>query len=44
MWIIKGPGLPVQPAFGYEVNDKYIEKISAQFGLTFDRRTEWESS
>ena len=23
--------------FGYEVNDKYIEKISAQFGLTFDR-------
>lgn len=23
--------------FGYEVNDKYIEKISTQFGLTFDR-------
>lgn len=23
--------------FGYEVNDKYIEKISAQLGLTFDR-------
>ena len=23
--------------FGYEVNDKYIKKISAQFGLTFDR-------
>ena len=23
--------------FGYEVNDQYIEKISAQFGLTFDR-------
>lgn len=23
--------------FGYEVNDKYIEKISAQFGLMFDR-------
>ncbi len=23
--------------FGYEVNDKYIEKISGQFGLTFDR-------
>jgi len=23
--------------FGYEVNDKYIEKISGQFGLNFDR-------
>lgn len=23
--------------FGYEVNDKYIEKISSQFGLAFDR-------
>ncbi len=23
--------------FGYEVNDQYIEKISAQFGLVFDR-------
>ncbi len=23
--------------FGYEVNKKYIEKISSQFGLTFDR-------
>ncbi len=23
--------------FGYEVNDKYIEKISAQFGLTFGK-------
>lgn len=23
--------------FGYEVNDKYIEKISSQFGLTFNR-------
>lgn len=23
--------------FGYEINDKYIEKISAQFGLVFDR-------
>ena len=23
--------------FGYEVNDKYIEKISGQFGLDFDR-------
>ena len=23
--------------FGYEVNDKYIEKISAQFGLTFNK-------
>jgi sugar diacid utilization regulator len=23
--------------FGYEVNDKYIEKISTQFGLTFDK-------
>lgn len=33
----KGQVTTCTTCFGYEVNDKYIEKISAQLGLTFDR-------